>query len=107
MLCRPCPQGGFIYQDWRQFWRDLKGGLLGLTWRQLQQIKKQRQHVDLVLAVGDSESDSHMFAVAGRGVALANAPAAVHARAHTVAPLAHGAGVIWALQQFVLDAHHQ
>lgn len=47
------PSGGFIYQDWRQFWRDLQGGLLGLTWRQLQQIRHQRNHVDLVLAVGD------------------------------------------------------
>jgi hypothetical protein len=47
------PSGGFIYQDWRQFWRDLQGGLLGLTWRQLQQIKTQRQQADLVLAVGD------------------------------------------------------
>ncbi len=47
------PSGGFIYQDWRQFWRDLQEGLLGLTWRQLQQIRHQRGHVDLVLAVGD------------------------------------------------------
>ncbi len=46
------PSGGFIYQDWRQLWRDLQGGLLALTWRQLRAIRQQPD-VDLVLAVGD------------------------------------------------------
>lgn len=47
------PSGGFIYEDFRQFWRDLRGGLIGLTGRQLRQIQDQRSQVDLVLAVGD------------------------------------------------------
>lgn len=47
------PSGGFIYQDWRQFCRDLQGGLLGLTWRQMRSIRAHRRQVDLVLAVGD------------------------------------------------------
>ncbi|MDX2272991.1 MAG: lipid-A-disaccharide synthase-related protein [Cyanobacteriota bacterium] len=47
------PSGGFIYQDWRQFWRDIQGGLLGLTWRQLRWIGQMRRQVDLILAVGD------------------------------------------------------
>lgn len=47
------PSGGFIYQDWRQLWRDLQGGLLGLTWRQLRLVRRHRCQVDLVLAVGD------------------------------------------------------
>lgn len=57
-----------------------------------------------VLAIGDSESDSKMFHVAGLGVAVANAPADVHAAADHVAPLAHGEGVLWVLQQFVTPA---
>lgn len=47
------PSGGFIYQDWRQVWRDLRGGLLGLTGRQLQTIRTVAPQSQLVLAVGD------------------------------------------------------
>ncbi|WP_017326777.1 lipid-A-disaccharide synthase-related protein [Synechococcus sp. PCC 7336] len=47
------PSGGFVYMDIRQFWRDLKGGLGGLTWRQLQTLKQWGGKLDLVLAVGD------------------------------------------------------
>ncbi|MEO0852638.1 MAG: lipid-A-disaccharide synthase-related protein, partial [Cyanobacteria bacterium J06648_11] len=47
------PSGGFIYMDWRQFWRDVWGGLGGLTWRQMTALKRQSQKSDLVLAVGD------------------------------------------------------
>jgi uncharacterized protein (TIGR03492 family) len=47
------PSGGFIYQDWRQMWRDLRSGLLGLTGRQLHTIRTLAPQVQLVLAVGD------------------------------------------------------
>ncbi|MEN9226997.1 MAG: lipid-A-disaccharide synthase-related protein [Thermostichus sp. HHBFW_bins_43] len=47
------PSGGFIYQDWRQLWRDVRGGLLGLTGRQLAVIRKAAPQTDLMLAVGD------------------------------------------------------
>ncbi|MFQ3584580.1 MAG: lipid-A-disaccharide synthase-related protein [Cyanobacteriota bacterium] len=47
------PSGGFIYQDWRQLWRDVRGGLLGLTGRQLAVIRQEAAQTDLVLAVGD------------------------------------------------------
>ncbi len=47
------PSGGFIYQDWRQFWRDVKGGLLGLTWSQLTHLRQQRAQVQGIVAVGD------------------------------------------------------
>ncbi len=47
------PSGGFVYADVRQLWRDIQGGLLALTGRQLQAIRHQRAQVDLVLAVGD------------------------------------------------------
>ncbi len=47
------PSGGFIYQDWRQLWRDVRGGLLGLTGRQLAVIRQEAAQTALMLAVGD------------------------------------------------------
>ena len=47
------PSGGFIYQDWRQLWRDLRAGLLGLTGRQLALVRRAAAQMELVLAVGD------------------------------------------------------
>lgn len=50
------PSGGFVYMDNRQLMRDLKGGLLQLTWQQYQAVKRwknQGQEKSLILAVGD------------------------------------------------------
>lgn len=53
------PSGGFIYMDRRQLWRDLQGGLIGLTLDQLKTIWSWAKQVQrspeptLVLAVGD------------------------------------------------------
>ncbi|MGD1938221.1 MAG: lipid-A-disaccharide synthase-related protein [Cyanophyceae cyanobacterium] len=53
------PSGGFIYMDPRQLWRDLQGGLIGVTVRQWQLVKRWTQEVQaagahpFVLAVGD------------------------------------------------------
>ncbi|MEL7504487.1 MAG: lipid-A-disaccharide synthase-related protein [Cyanobacteria bacterium J06554_6] len=47
------PSGGFIYMDGRELWRDVRGGLLGLTGRQLQAVRQWRQGGGAVLAVGD------------------------------------------------------
>ena len=47
------PSGGFVYMDWKQLWGDLRGGLWGLTVRQMQAVRRCSQQVDLVLAVGD------------------------------------------------------
>ncbi|MGQ9837724.1 MAG: lipid-A-disaccharide synthase-related protein [Cyanobacteriota bacterium] len=47
------PSGGFIYQDWRQLWRDVRSGLLGLTGRQLALLRREAPQIDLMLAVGD------------------------------------------------------
>ncbi|MEB3226131.1 MAG: lipid-A-disaccharide synthase-related protein [Synechococcus sp.] len=50
------PSGGFVYMDNRQLMRDLKGGLLQLTWQQYQAIKRwanQAKEKSLILAVGD------------------------------------------------------
>lgn len=50
------PSGGFIYMDAKEFWGDLKGGLLGLTWAQFQAIRQwiaQDPAHSRILAVGD------------------------------------------------------
>lgn len=49
------------------------------------------------MAVGDAESDTAMFAVAGVSVAMGNATDAVKARAQYVAPTNDAGGVAWAL----------
>ncbi len=47
------PSGGFIYMDGRQLWRDLRGGLIGLTLAQYQAVQGWRQKGGKILAVGD------------------------------------------------------
>lgn len=47
------PSGGFVYMDLRQLFGDLGGGLLGLTWRQLQAVRTWAHKGNMILAVGD------------------------------------------------------
>ncbi|AFY62313.1 lipid-A-disaccharide synthase-related protein [Synechococcus sp. PCC 6312] len=53
------PSGGFIYQDGRQLWRDLRAGLLGLLGKQVRAIQaweSENQSLKtrgIILAVGD------------------------------------------------------
>ncbi|MDY7019833.1 MAG: lipid-A-disaccharide synthase-related protein [Cyanobacteriota bacterium] len=47
------PSGGFVYMDGRQLLRDVKGGLLQLTWTQLQIIRNWAKQGASILAVGD------------------------------------------------------
>jgi uncharacterized protein (TIGR03492 family) len=50
------PSGGFIYMDSKQLMRDVKGGLLRLTWEQYKAIKqwgKANPTQSAILAVGD------------------------------------------------------
>ncbi len=47
------PSGGFIYMDGRQAMRDIQGGLLGLTWKQLQTLRQWGKAGGAILAVGD------------------------------------------------------
>ncbi|MEM1368911.1 MAG: lipid-A-disaccharide synthase-related protein [Cyanobacteria bacterium P01_H01_bin.15] len=48
---RSLPSGGFIYMDPKELWRDLQGGLVGLTWTQWQALRRWRGN--FVLSVGD------------------------------------------------------
>lgn len=47
------PSGGFVYMDQRQLWRDVKGGLLGLTVAQFQTVQAWAKAGGAILAVGD------------------------------------------------------
>lgn len=58
---------------------------------------------DQVLAVGDAESDTAMFRVAGHSVAMGNATPAVQARADAAAPSNDADGAAWALRTFLND----
>ncbi|MBD2091214.1 hypothetical protein H6F67_15270 [Microcoleus sp. FACHB-1515] len=50
---KPMPSGGFIYQDGRQFARDLRGGLLKLTLAQRKTVRAWAKAGGVILAVGD------------------------------------------------------
>jgi len=56
-----------------------------------------------VMAIGDSESDTTMFDVAGLSVAVNNADEDTKRAASIVAPYAFGGGVAWALRKFTLN----
>ncbi|HSM82121.1 MAG TPA: lipid-A-disaccharide synthase-related protein [Nodosilinea sp.] len=47
------PSGGFIYMDRSQLWRDLQGGLVGLTLAQLKTARDWAKGGGKILAVGD------------------------------------------------------
>lgn len=50
---RKMPSGGFVYMDGRQFWRDVRGGLIQLTLAQLVAVKRWAKGGGKILAVGD------------------------------------------------------
>jgi len=47
------PSGGFIYMDGQQLVRDLRGGLLQLTFSQLSAVRRWAKQGGVILAVGD------------------------------------------------------
>jgi uncharacterized protein (TIGR03492 family) len=47
------PSGGFITMDMKQLWRDLRGGLLGLTSRQYRLVRNWGKEGGKIVAVGD------------------------------------------------------
>ncbi len=50
---RKMPSGGFFYSSKSALWKDLSGGIIGLFFEQLKAVKKMKDEVDGVLAVGD------------------------------------------------------
>ena len=50
---RTMPSGGFIYMEGRQLLRDLRGGLLQLTWAQFKAVRRWGKKGGVILAVGD------------------------------------------------------
>lgn len=52
-LTQRMPSGGFIYMDSRQLWRDIQGGLVQLTLKQIRALRQWSQGGGAVLAVGD------------------------------------------------------
>ncbi|AIE74160.1 MULTISPECIES: lipid-A-disaccharide synthase-related protein [unclassified Synechocystis] len=50
---QPLPSGGLIYTGWRTWWRDIVGGLVALTIKQIQALIKQKEQFDLIVAIGD------------------------------------------------------
>lgn len=50
---RTMPSGGFILEGTGALWRDLKAGLLGLTWRQARNLRTLGRQTDWVISLGD------------------------------------------------------
>lgn len=50
---RSLPSGGFIYMDNRKLVADLRSGLLGLAWQQIQAARAYARRCDLIFAAGD------------------------------------------------------
>ena len=59
--------------------------------------------LDRVAAFGDQHNDLSMFTVAGLAVAMGNAPEAVRAAAHQVAPTNDQSGLAWGIRNLVLS----
>ncbi|MEB3161067.1 MAG: lipid-A-disaccharide synthase-related protein [Synechocystis sp.] len=55
------PSGGFSYVDRRLLIKDIQAGLLGLTWRQFQAVRRYAPQCDLVHATGDSVGQSFAY----------------------------------------------
>ncbi len=55
------PSGGFSYMDRLQLLKDIQSGLIGLTWRQLQAVLDYAPRCDLIMATGDTTSQSFAY----------------------------------------------
>ncbi|MFN9175229.1 MAG: lipid-A-disaccharide synthase-related protein [Synechocystis sp.] len=51
---QPLPSGGLVYTSAMTWFRDIGGGLVSLTLKQIRSLRQQRQQFDLIVAVGDS-----------------------------------------------------
>lgn len=55
------PSGGFSYVDRRLLLKDIQAGLLGLTWKQFQAVRRYAGDCDLIHATGDSVGQSFAY----------------------------------------------
>ncbi|NJM96124.1 MAG: hypothetical protein HC800_01905 [Phormidesmis sp. RL_2_1] len=55
------PSGGFTYMDRLRLIDDLRAGLLNMTWKQFQAMKKYAPQVDFVVATGDTFAQSFAY----------------------------------------------
>lgn len=55
------PSGGFSYINRLRLLTDLKAGLVGLTWRQLQAVWQYAPTCDLIMATGDTVSQGFAY----------------------------------------------
>ncbi len=51
---QPLPSGGLVYTSAMTWFKDIVGGLVSLTLKQIWALRQQRQQFDLIVAVGDS-----------------------------------------------------
>ena len=47
------PSGGFARNSWQNLWEDIKSGLLVNTFRQIKELRKQKNNKELSVVVGD------------------------------------------------------
>ena len=55
------PSGGFTYMNRLKLFRDIQAGLISLTWRQFQAVKKYAKNCDLIHATGDTVGQSFAY----------------------------------------------
>lgn len=55
------PSGGFTYMDRMKLIDDLRAGLLGMTWKQLQAMRHYAPKVDFVNATGDTVAQAFAY----------------------------------------------
>ncbi|MEG3436454.1 lipid-A-disaccharide synthase-related protein [Pannus brasiliensis CCIBt3594] len=58
---RNLPSGGFSYMNRLLLLKDIQAGLLGLTWQQLQAVRKVARDCDLIHATGDGVGQSFAY----------------------------------------------
>lgn len=55
------PSGGFTFMNRLRLINDIRAGLLTMTWKQFQAMKKQAEQVDFVAATGDAVGQSFAY----------------------------------------------
>jgi uncharacterized protein (TIGR03492 family) len=55
------PSGGFTYMNRLRMLKDIQAGILSLTWRQLQAVRRYAPSCDLVMATGDTVGQSFAY----------------------------------------------